>query len=103
MVPHDPDMGFHVAPQYWFVLLQKVGLNLILVILWVLFNIFWRFCPFLGDIGPFSRPDLGRKLGDGYQIQAYLNQAFLKPWRRFIIGLCCQIFEPKAIFMQGSY
>jgi hypothetical protein len=24
--------------------------------------------PILGDIGSFFRPDLGRKLGDGYQI-----------------------------------
>jgi hypothetical protein len=39
------------------------------------------FNPFLGDIGPFLRPDLGGKLGDGYQLQIYINQAFLRPWR----------------------
>jgi hypothetical protein len=39
------------------------------------------FCPFLGDIGPFLRPDLGRKLGDDNQLQIYINQAFLRPWR----------------------
>jgi hypothetical protein len=64
---------------------------------------FWRFLAFLGDIGPFLRPDLGRKLGDGYQLQIYINQAFLRPWediqRRFMLN----IFQAKAIFMQGSY
>jgi hypothetical protein len=31
------------------------------------------FFPLLGDIGPFLRPNLGRKLGYGYQLQAYIN------------------------------
>jgi hypothetical protein len=35
--------------------------------------------PLSRDIGPFFRPDLGGKLGDGYQIQIYINQAFLRP------------------------
>jgi hypothetical protein len=54
----------------------------------MIFQHFWRFWSFLGDIGPFLRPDLGGKLGDGYQLQIYINQGFLKPWRRFRIGLC---------------
>jgi hypothetical protein len=37
------------------------------------------FWPFLGDIGPFFRPDIGEKLGDGYQLQIYINQGLLKP------------------------
>jgi hypothetical protein len=42
---------------------------------------FGRFNPFLEDLGPFLRPDLGGKLGVCYQLQAYINQRFLKPWR----------------------
>jgi hypothetical protein len=60
----------------------------------------WRFWPILGDIGPFLRPDLGRKLGDGYQLQIYINQAFLRPWGDqwwFRTGLCCRIVEPKPL------
>jgi len=41
---------------------------------------FGRFNPFLEDLAPFLRPDLGGKLGDGYQFQAYINQRLLKPW-----------------------
>jgi hypothetical protein len=41
---------------------------------------FGGFCPFLGDIGPFFRPDLGGELGDGYQLHIYINQDFLRPW-----------------------
>jgi hypothetical protein len=40
---------------------------------------FLRYYPFLEDLGPFLRPDLRGKLGDGYQLQAYINQGFLKP------------------------
>jgi len=29
---------------------------------------FERFSPFLEDLGPFLRPDLGEKLGGGYQL-----------------------------------
>jgi hypothetical protein len=28
---------------------------------------------------PFLRPDLREKLGDGYQLQIYINQGFLRP------------------------
>jgi hypothetical protein len=38
------------------------------------------FVPFWGDIGPFFRPYLEGKLGDGYQLQIYRNQALLRPW-----------------------
>jgi hypothetical protein len=31
------------------------------------------FWPILGDIGLFLRPDLGGKLGDGYQLEIYIN------------------------------
>jgi hypothetical protein len=51
-------------------------------------NRFEGFWSFLGDIGPFLRPDLGEKLGDGYQLQIYINQGFLKPWGKFRAGLC---------------
>jgi hypothetical protein len=37
------------------------------------------FNPFLEDLGPFLRPDLGEKLGGGYQLQVYINQRLLKP------------------------
>jgi hypothetical protein len=40
---------------------------------------FGRFSPFLEDLGPFLRPDLGGKLGVCYPLQAYINQRFLKP------------------------
>ena len=36
-----------------------------------LFSRIERFWSFLKDIGPFLRPNLGGKLGDGYQIQTY--------------------------------
>jgi hypothetical protein len=55
------------------------------------------FCPFLGDIGLFFRPDLGGKLGDGYQLRIYINKGFLKPRRRFKTILCCRIVEPKPL------
>jgi hypothetical protein len=48
-------------------------LILYLMILMDFFSSFWRFYSFLGDLGPFLRPDLGGKLGDGYHIQAYIN------------------------------
>jgi hypothetical protein len=31
------------------------------------------FFPLLGDIGPFLRPDFGRKLGDDNQLQVYIK------------------------------
>jgi hypothetical protein len=55
-------------------------MNYIIVILLVFISIFERFWYFWGDIGPFFRPDLGGKLGDGYQIQIDINNAFLRPW-----------------------
>jgi hypothetical protein len=65
----------------------------------ICFGDFW---PFLGDIGPFLRPDLGGKLGDGYQLQIYINQAFLRPWEDIQSRFMLNIFQAKAIFMQGS-
>jgi hypothetical protein len=63
------------------------------------FAVIEDFWPFGGDIGPFLRPDLGRKLGDSYQLQIYINQAFLRLWKEIQMN----IFQAKAIFMQGSY
>jgi hypothetical protein len=63
---------------------------------------FWRFLALLGDIGPFLRPDLGGKLGDGYQLQIYIKQAFLRPWEEIQSRFMLKIFQAKAIFMQGS-
>jgi hypothetical protein len=78
--------------------LRKRGCTLYFSYLWVLtlyydfLNGFYsdigRFNPFLRDLGPFFRPDLGGMLGDGYQLQAYINQRFLNPWRGFRTGLC---------------
>jgi hypothetical protein len=51
-------------------------------IIWIFIDLWadvWIFSSFLGDIGPFFRPDLGGKLGDGYQLQIYINQGFLRP------------------------
>jgi hypothetical protein len=39
---------------------------------------FGRFWPFLEDLEPFLRPDLGGKLGVCCQLQAYINQRFLE-------------------------
>jgi hypothetical protein len=50
-------------PKWVFILYNKYFNGLI--------AIFGRFNPFLEDLGPFLRPDLGRKLGDGYELQAY--------------------------------
>jgi hypothetical protein len=58
----------------------KWFINFIIVISYGLLASFWRFWLILGDIGHFLRPDLGRKLGDGYQLQIYKNQAFLRRW-----------------------
>jgi hypothetical protein len=41
---------------------------------------FRRFNPFLEDLGPYLRPDLGGKLGVCFQIQVYINQRLLNPW-----------------------
>jgi hypothetical protein len=55
------------------------------------------FFPFLGDLGPFLRPYLGGKLGDGYQLQAYKNQRLLEAIGRFRAGLCCKNIEPNPL------
>jgi hypothetical protein len=47
----------------------------IFIDIWNNFGDVWNF---LGHIGPFLRPDIGRKLGDGYQLQIYVNQAFIE-------------------------
>jgi hypothetical protein len=78
----------------------KWFINFIIVIFYGLLASFLRFWLILGDIGPFLRPNLGRKLGDGYHIQIYINQVFLRPWEYnwwFITALCCRIFEPKPL------
>jgi hypothetical protein len=60
------------------------------------------FCPFWEDIGPFFRPNIGGKLGDGYQLQIYINQDFLRPWEEIQSRFMLKICQAKAIFMQGS-
>jgi hypothetical protein len=42
-------------------------------------NSFEGFWSFLGDIGPFFRPDLGEKLGGCYPLLVYKIQRFLEP------------------------
>jgi hypothetical protein len=51
----------------------KMFLHFIIMVLMDNRPIFGDFWPFLGHIGPFFRPDLGRKLGDGYQLHIYIN------------------------------
>jgi hypothetical protein len=38
---------------------------------------FGGFWPFLEDLEPNLRLDLGRKLGGGYQLKIYINERFL--------------------------
>jgi hypothetical protein len=45
------------------------------------------FSPFLGDIGHFWSPNFGRKLGMDNQLQIYINQACLRPWRTVRVEL----------------
>jgi hypothetical protein len=47
-----------------------------------------RFSPLLGDIGHFWSPNFGRKLGMDNQLQIYINQACLRPWKSVIEELC---------------
>jgi hypothetical protein len=55
--------------------------------------------PILGDIGPFLRLDLGRKLGDDNQPQIYINQAFLRPWEEIHRIFVLKQSQAKSIFM----
>jgi hypothetical protein len=58
---------------------------------WVLYYTIWDFIvimpdivgfsPFLGDIGHFLSSNFGRKLEMSNQLQIYINQACLRPWR----------------------
>ena len=52
---------------------------------------------FFGGYWAFFRPDLGGKLGDGYQLQIYINQAFLRPWEEIQSRFMLNIFQAKAI------
>jgi hypothetical protein len=61
--------------QYIF---QKVGFKLYIMIFSDFITSFGRFSPFLEDLGPFLRPNLGGKLGVCCQLQAYINQRFLE-------------------------
>jgi hypothetical protein len=65
--------------------------------------VFGGFWSFLGDLEPFLRPDLGRKLGGCYQIQIYINQRFLEALERFRRGEMLYNCEAKVNFMQGSH
>jgi hypothetical protein len=64
------------------------------------------FSPFLGDIGHFWSPNFGRKLEMNNQLQIYINQACLRPWRT-VKGIKSRVMlkgsQAKAIFMQGSH
>jgi hypothetical protein len=67
--------GLH--PNY----MPKWVFNFTVVIFIYLWPNIGRFWPFWEDLGPFLRPYIGGKLGDGnYQLQAYINQRLLKPW-----------------------
>jgi hypothetical protein len=61
------------------------------------------FNPFLEDLGPFLRPDLGVKLGDDYQLQTYINQRLLNPWEEVHNRFMLKNFLDKAIFMHIRY
>jgi hypothetical protein len=65
----------------------------------MLFGDFW---PILGDIGPFLRPDLGGKLGDGYQLQIYINQTFLRPWEDIQSRFYAEDLPSKIHFYAGK-
>jgi hypothetical protein len=58
-----------VAPLYF----AKVGFKLYIMIFNGFLSQFGRFSPFLEDLGPFLRPDLGEKLGGCYPLQVYIN------------------------------
>ena len=64
---------------------------------------FGRSNPFLEDLGPFLRLDLGGKLGICFQLQAYINQRFLETLERLIEGEMLKNLTVKAIFIQGSH
>jgi hypothetical protein len=49
----------------------------------------------LGDIGHFLRLDFGRKFWNDNQIQIYINQACLRPWRIVKEELCGRESKPK--------
>jgi hypothetical protein len=67
---------------------------------------FNAFSPFLGDIGHLWSPNFGRKLEMKNQLQIYINQACLRPWRTFK-GRKRRVMlkgsQSKAIFMQGRF
>jgi hypothetical protein len=63
---------------------------------------FGDFWPFLGDIGPFFRPYLGGKLGDGYQLQIYINHAFLRPWGGDSEKIYVEDFPSQSHFYAGK-
>jgi hypothetical protein len=81
--PYDQEIGnrglAHIS--------QFLGFRIYIMILLDFSAFFAGFWCFLGDLEPFLRPDLGRKLGGCYQLQIY------------IIRSC----EAKVIFMQGSH
>jgi hypothetical protein len=60
------------------------------------------FWPILGDIGPFLRPDLGGKLGYGYQLQIYINQDFLEQWEDIQSRFMLNIFHPKPFLCREA-
>ena len=53
------------------------------------------FSPFLGDIGHFWSPNFGRKLEMNNQLQIYINQAWLRPWKSVKAELCWREAKPK--------
>jgi hypothetical protein len=64
---------------------------------------FGGFWSFLGDLEPFLRPYLGRKLGGCYQLQIYINQRLLEALREVNRGKKLWNCEAKYSFMKGSH
>ena len=63
---------------------------------------FGIYYPFLRDLGPFLRPDLGEKLGGCYQIQIYINQGFLNPKGASLEHIYAEYFPSQSHFYAGK-
>jgi len=76
---HGHMEGTHMTRGLFPDYLQIVGFKLYDKIFNGLLARFGRFNPFLEDLGPFLRPDLGGKLGVCCQLDAYIKHRLLKP------------------------
>jgi hypothetical protein len=61
-------LSFHARPAPFGYFLFFIHMWVFLPIVWPILGVFGDFWPFEGDIGPFLMPNLGGKLGDGYQL-----------------------------------